>query len=604
MAFDRPVAADEAHGGLIHGILTYFLGQTEHESESRRGGGGVGAEPCESASVGGVEGADTSPPPHPGGSPRRGDDRTTPSCHPASGSGSDSDFNSDFNREGNKENEALRNWPAVSLPGETGGRGPKRREASPKRAKKMPSPSHPQPQRAANDPGGTSPATQLVDDLAAVLGGASLSGDGGPATRAVSSSSGASSELLRPSGSATYSASTFASHQDHEGSGTHQAPLRRHPSGDSNASASSSRSAKKMSWSDEHQNRSLVEYFDESSAPQVPIHAPAAAPRQSRHWSAMRRNRRGDGAPQPQQPAGPPAAKRGKKRVLKGVLRRSGSYSPPGAAVHESRGPGLPSPPSTSESTSSTSESSMAGARSFRSISLVGSASSASSSSQSEGASSEGSPGDRRREGEGGEDARWVPSTLRGGVGAGGGIVMPRGGPMASASAGGGRYQVHLGAGLHAQHHQAGGARPPSQFLPHSNGYISPQYGFYVNITPPTPEMFAASPNRPKAGQGGGSSQSHRQLQGGGRGTAANVPRSVMPSPIPEWVESSGWDAAAPSQASSSSSSSAAPPPPLVQQGRFSGRSAVPRPGGRRRELGMLLGDSGPGQVWPTVPFG
>ena len=113
--------------------------------------------------------------------------------------------------------------------------------------------------------------------------------------------------------------------------------------------------------------------------------------------------------------------------------------------------------------------------------------------------------------------------------------------------------------------------------------------------------MFAASPNRAKAGQGGGTYHSHRQFQ---------VPRSVMPSPIPERAESSGWDAATSSRASSScgsDSSSAAvppPPPPLRKQGRFAGRSTVPRPGGRRRELGMLLGDSGPGQAWPTVPLG
>ena len=140
-----------------------------------------------------------------------------------------------------------------------------------------------------------------------------------------------------------------------------------------------------------------------------------------------------------------------------------------------------------------------------------------------------------------------------------------------------------------------------------------------MNITPPTPEMFAASPNRPgKAGQGSGPNQSYRQFQGGGgRGAAGTaVPRSVMPSPIPERGESSAtvWDAASTSQASSVESKSSAqaavnpppPPPQLGRRGRFAGagRSTVPRPGGRRKELGMLLGDSGPGQVWPTVPFG
>ena len=534
MAFDRHVAADEVPGGLIHGILTYFLGQTEHQSESRREAAEEAeSETCRDPSVeeAGEEGGDTSPGPD---SESQADDRANNSCHQPLTSTTERNFDGD---SCNKENETLRNWPSVSFTDEVhdGGGGAKR-GASPKRAKKMSTQLQTATARqcAPSGPNGMCPATQLVDDLAAVLGGTSLSGDAGdatdgpaasaagPATMAVSTSSGATSALRPAGGSATYSASTFASHQDQDdnaaGASASLSPgspgrRRQHPSRDSNASASSMRSSKKMSWSDEHQNRSLVEYFDESSAgaarnvPQAQHPQVQAVPRQSRHWSAMRRNsaaqrRSGsfDEVSQPQSAAGPaPATRRGKKRVLKGVLRRSGSYSPP-VVLHASR-PGSSSSSGTlnaSESTSSTAESSsMAGARSFRSISLVGSQSSQSNSGSSDDGDAPSPPsGNDQRQGEGGGDPRWVPSTLRGG----GGIVMPRGGPMAvPAGGGGGRYQVQLGAGFHAaQHHRdangaaeqgastsplsksarsGGGRPPPSQFLPHSNGYISPQYG-------------------------------------------------------------------------------------------------------------------------------
>jgi len=251
-------------------------------------------------------------------------------------------------------------------------------------------------------------------------------------------------------------------------------------------------------------------------------------------------------------------------------------------------------------------------------------------------------------------EVQCVPSTLQVGCGrASGGLIIPRGGPADSRyyfpRGGGGpndpRYQVILGTGMPGAHGQetkakdgqdetkeekkqeneanekvvgspnpasafngGGGRSSPGHhhhFLPrhHTNGYISPQYGFYVNITPPTPELYAAR-NPLKSGEKPPRSavqqqQSYQQFQ--------YQSKYQAPSPIPE----------------------GSPGGPQGIPQRFVGKSSVPRPSSNKtsserqdqmtgmrknslkptftknkKGMGMLLAENPHHGVWPTVPFG
>ena len=230
-----------------------------------------------------------------------------------------------------------------------------------------------------------------------------------------------------------------------------------------------------------------------------------------------------------------------------------------------------------------------------------------------------------------------VPSTLQFGCGqASGGLIIPRGGPSdlrnyCPAGTNESRYQLILGAGAPASPKRIAGAtevesgtnkdasvvkasvapNPASSvksgasnspglhhhFLPrHGNGYVSPQYGFYVNITPPTPELHAKACDQ--ASKYATQQQSYLQFQ--------YQDKYKAPSPIPEGSPG-GND--------------------VVISQRFVGRSSVPRPSSSRsssqgqtepsrqnslkptftknkKGMGMLLAENSHHGVWPTVPFG
>ena len=342
-----------------------------------------------------------------------------------------------------------------------------------------------------------------------------------------------------------------------------------------------------MSWSDECGGRSLVEYSDEP--------APTG---HTKHWSSMRRKARHSFDAAETNNKGGPRRQQGQPqvRVIKSALKRSGSYSPPVASLFASDGKPLPS--STKSCSSSSSDSSFMTSRtgtmkSFRSISVIGSSSDESDlptkmSGQSLDTQDSMAGVTDTKLNANSDDVKCVPSTF-----GNGGIIIPRGGPDSRylyPRNSDPRYQLTLGAGgmppppppaasAAAQQQESGkntsdapkhvkaGGSPNNNlvsgrsspghhhhhFLPrHANGYVSPQYGFYVNITPPTPELFAKHERNAKHTQTYHQFQSQKKLQ--------------APSPIHEG-SSFGETQAIPSQA--------------IPQ-RFVGRSSVPRPSSTR----------------------
>ena len=449
------------------------------------------------------------------------------------------------------------------------------------------------------------PALEMIDDLAAVIGGSLTSPD-----------------KMRPSSTnALISVSHSAPAMSHRSSFNRQSSM---TSTLSNPSCNNMRGNKKTSWSDECGKR-LVEcaYFDDSPVP-----------RQSSHWSSMRRNNAAKRSLSPycfeNAEKGLGGPRRGEVRRSRGILKRSGSYSPPETQYpSNSNSKDLTpsssySPPenqyvsnnsmglrsSSSDSSSSTQEMKP----SFRSLSVIGSDDSnmtlteADEESKSESSNSN------------------VPSTLQVGCGkASGGLIIPRGGPSAPryhfpGGSEDSRYKLILGAGLpsvqdsqvdasneqvHAKLAQDGelsckqplkdstssnptssktflasGRNSPGSHLPRPPaGHISPQYGFYVNITPPTPDFF----QNPHAPASPGYMQFHHKR---------------APSPIPEGERC---------------------------EGRFVGGSSVPRPKNRSsherhqsypasvqsssmkptfnknmKGIDMLLSECS----WPSVPLG
>lgn len=461
--------------------------------------------------------------------------------------------------------------------------------------------------------------TEMIDDLVAVMerSHVNIGAIAGPATNAFITSHRILASSSTVSLSASYSASTFSTAHPSQSINNVTHPSHSLIRDESNPSI---RGNKKMSWSDEGGQRSLVEYFDESSS--------QSHPPRSKHWSAMKRNgcmresrHSFDGS---ERGAG---AQRNDIKKIKSALKRCGSYSPPGSmyANNATRLLGDASNSSSADSSSSSPD-----LKSFRSISMIGSSDSSGSTSQDTDDSMAGVTDKFANSNE------CVPSTLHFGCGqASGGLIIPRGGP--SDPSNDSRYQLILGAGAPASRKQNAGAADgengtnqnaeasavkasvvsnpatsttnsgPStspglhhHFLPrHGNGYVSPQYGFYVNITPPTPEVYAKAWD--KSSKHAIQQQSYLQFQ--------YQDKYKAPSPIPEGSYD-GNDVVIPQ--------------------RFVGRSSVPRPSSNRsssqrqqgrvestrqsslkptftknkKGMGMLLAENSHHGVWPTVPFG
>jgi len=458
---------------------------------------------------------------------------------------------------------------------------------------------------ARSSKGRDGPATKLVDELAAVMESSSLScpinSDSNKPHLPAPSVLAESNKLM-----GSYSDSNFSSHMQ---------PLimTRHRSLNNVSSIKS----KKTSWSDECGHRSLVEYFDESNA----------QPRHRGHWSNAKRNnykihRKSsfDGA------VVNSTNEKGEVKVIKSALRRSGSYSPPmqnfAHSIHS-----IHSSSASSSGGSTSTSSSTQGFKSFRSLSVIGSSCSSNStnSSDSRSKSSDSLKTDDT------VDVQCVPSTLKAGSGqANGGLIIPRGGPGMVGLAG---YHLILGTGVSnmgaqqcgapaGKERQNEGSAPdadatingisPSilnkpkmkgsphhhhQFLPHSNGYISPQYGFYVNITPPTPEMYFSRPHPGKDETSQSSiPQNYQQFQ--------FQQQFHHPSPIPEGRASNMNTQHQPSPTVNKDNIKqcgkgfASDPKSAAMQ-----RSLKPTFKKNKKGMGMVLAGN-THHVWPTVPFG
>ena len=409
------------------------------------------------------------------------------------------------------------------------------------------------------DSSSSGPASRVVDELVAVMDASSLDERGGMKKRGPKRSSSRSD--LAALDTCDASESEFTSSKPLSSRGSTQNLSR------SNRSISSM-NKKKMSWSDETGAQPLVEYFDER------MHE--CRYKRSNCWKPSR------SCSFDSQDKMLPLSRggRSKVRVIKSALKRSGSYSPP-MMMHVA-------PSLSMDSEVSSQHSSTTGMKSFRSISVVGSTSSDSTSSDS-------------------WENRHVPSSLQvGSERTSGGLIIPTGGPGVFPG-----YQLTLGtnakpegssqeeetklnlpspenpASTTTMPHPQNRHSKPHHFLPHhSNGYISPQYGFYVNITPPTPEMFYPRPppgptfdkyNNKNVGQ------SYQQFTN----------QRNRPSPIPEVTT-----------VTSPTNENNPPSQPLFQD-----KSPAPRrreklkPAFTKNKMGMFWSEN-PHQVWPTVPFG
>lgn len=410
--------------------------------------------------------------------------------------------------------------------------------------------STPKPSKHSLDSG---PASRVVDELVAVMDATSL--DGGSMKRSPRRSS----------------SRCDLAHLDSE-TGDVDKPSLSKP----NLSSTSS-SKKKMSWSDQAGQQPLVEYFDDrkhSSRYRRNSWKPSRSCSFDSQDTSSRNSLRG----------------RSQVRVIKSALKRSGSYSPTMQMY---------AAPSESMSTSSQ-HSSTSGMKSFRSLSVVGS-----TDSDSVGCESP-------------NESRHVPPSLQMGRGrASGGLIFPIGGPSFPG------YHVTLGSAVPPKadvvvdkeesktgHQQQGGHTPPlnkfpsmshphnsrsskpHHFLPHhSNGYISPQYGFYVNITPPTPEMFYP---RPPPGTFSDKSKSSQQQQPSHQ-QFAKQQKPFRPSPIPEV-----------STVVPPKENKKPPLQPMFQESphsTHSGEKSLKPTFMKKNRMGMFLSDN-PHQVFPTVPFG
>lgn len=339
---------------------------------------------------------------------------------------------------------------------------------------------------------------------------------------------------------------------------------------------------KTMSWSDEKE-QPLVEYFDDKKHSSRYRRSHGWRPSRSCSFDSQdatsRRDTRG----------------RSQVRIIKSALKRSGSYSPPMQMMLSGHSESVSS--ATSSQYSSTS-----GMKSFKSLSVVGSTDSDSVGSDSLNKSCH------------------APSSLN--QRANGGLIIPSGGPCGALPG----YHITLGTAIHPKVESsaskdkeetkiltpnsgpASHASPPmpyinnsrqssnpNHFLPHhSNGYVSPQYGFYVNITPPTPEMFYPRPP-PGTSFPDAKSRDKTTMQQPSHQQFANQQKPFRPSPIPEVTTVSlGENKKPPLQPMFHES-----PNHSIQDAR-----KALKPGFvKKNRMGMFLSDS-PHQVYPTVPFG
>jgi hypothetical protein len=398
--------------------------------------------------------------------------------------------------------------------------------------------STPQPSKRSLHSVDSGPASRVVDELVAVMDAASVGG------------------MTRRSPKRSSSRSNLASLDDIQ---VDIPPIDTQPS--SSHSHQANISKKKMSWSDE-KKQPLVEYFDDKP----PTRYRRNSWRPSRSCSFDSQDTRKD------------SRGRSQVRIIKSALKRSGSYSPPMPMMY----PG----PLDSMSTASSCGS---GGKSFRSLSAIGS-----TDSDSVGA-----------------ESLDLPSSLQMGRG---GLILPAGSAGASCS----HYHLTLGtavsskmdggstttspneesktlypegnpiSGISPMPHPHSGRQSskPHHFLPHhSNGYISPQYGFYVNITPPTPEMFYPRPPPGTFSKDAVQQPSHQQFA-----------KPFRPSPIPEVTV-----------VNSPHNENKKPPlQPMFQESPRETpvmKKTMKPTFIKNKRMGMFLSEN-PHQVYPTVPFG
>jgi hypothetical protein len=428
-------------------------------------------------------------------------------------------------------------------------------------------------------------STQIVDDLVAVMESSTIDPKPkGPATSAMASRCELSSSAH--SLSASHSASAFPNQEI-----SPQHKLQK-------AHSSNSIKSKKTSWSDERGSRPLVEYSDDF---------PETV--ESTHWTQLRRKKRRSSFDNGDEMRS--GTRSSQVRVIKSALR-SGSYSPPVTKMYARGDRILPSHSTSSSSSSSSNQAASGGQlRSFHSLSMIGSSTGSSSTdSMSLSGNSHDFLAEATREKLSiFDNVQCVPSTLQQGAGrANGGLIIPRGGPSAA-------YHLTMGTRacgqpqeqVAAKENQAEDganvstsnnnyivngrmqAKAPSphhhMFLPHPpNGYVSPQYGFYVNITPPTPLHAAAtkrgSPLRPFEE----SSPQQQSFHGFS---------PALPSPIPE-VELAKEKVGAPTLGPLSKSVEA----PTVKN-RL--KPTFPK---NRVGMGMVLAGNHYHQAWPSIPMG
>jgi hypothetical protein len=406
-------------------------------------------------------------------------------------------------------------------------------------------------------------ATEIVDELVAVMESNTIDPKSdAPATSAMESRS----ELSDSANSlpASHSASEFPTKDM-----SPKPPLHK-------AHSSNSIKSKKTSWSDEHGNRPLVEYSDD--------HLETV---ESMHWTQLRRKNRRNSFDSGDEKRS--STRRSQVRVIKSALR-SGSYSPPVTKMYARSG-----------EMSSSQDASGGQMRSFHSLSMVGS-SSASSSADSIGASASSDDSVAAVTSNKlfvHDNVQCVPSTLQQGVTRNGGLIIPRGGPSAAYSLTmgtrpTGEPQAQVAAKLDETESdgvsaptnnlvngrmQAKGPSPKHQmFLPHPpNGHVSPQYGFYVNITPPT-TLHAASRKRGSPLRPFEESSPQQQSFKGFS--------PFLPSPIPE-VELTKETGAAPKLGPLSKREPAGKLKPTFPKNRVA--------------MGMVIAEH---HAWPSIPMG
>ena len=400
---------------------------------------------------------------------------------------------------------------------------------------------------------------KIVDGLVVAMGRNTIEKNySAPATRAAS---------FRGELSSSHSASEFST------SVSPKPPLHK-------ANSSNSMKSKKTSWSDEHGDRPLVEYSDD--------HHQTI---ESRHWTQLRRKKRSISLDDGNE-------KRSQVRVIKSALR-AGSYSPPVSMSYASDGESHSSHSISSSSSQIRAE--HGGKISSNSLSIVMSSlgtSSPDSISVSENSDDSLAAELSEKLSMKDNNVQCVPSTLKQRGQRANGLIIPSYhltmGTQCNANTG-----ARTGEQLSSEEdYSDGGSNPTSNnnksrmqtkaqntFLPHPpNGHVSPQYGFYVNITPPTTlhtkSVKRGSPLRPFEE----SSPQQQSFKGFS---------PFFPSPIPE-VELAKEMGAAPHLATLSGS------PETSADVKNRMKPTFPK---NRVGMGMVLAGN-QHHAWPSIPMG